>query len=369
MRKCMIWILIVLLFLTACTPKVQDPKQEDQKSTDQTTNLQNVTQPHSPTEPPTEPTQSSDSQTLAKPWYTKINIADDFDAWQVRITEWNDVFYYITDDGLYCWDPVIEKEVCLITGDIRGLYVQNERFYYYTEFEIFQLFLDEENVSSRIWEHPDRYTDQSCMGICGLMGYGNWLYIKDSGISAIRYDLQSDQNETFLGDFSSLVFAEDTCYYIDHVDKTFSIYQLDELTRDTVIVRGDGVNKKYGQSQDYHYDELRAHYGNLYYYIRETGQYYRYAANGSDAQFREKAWILFSYIYPNLCYIVNTGDYIHIFEEDAFGNANLVFDVPNTEIETGSYLDYVLVTDSAVFYKSGSNAQVQFAWKYSGKDG
>jgi hypothetical protein len=363
MKKCILFVLLILFLLSACTPNSHHAGEDETSAGDPTKSL-GTTQPHGhdDTTEPTEPTVPDE------PWYFKIKQSRDFDEWSVKVTEWNRAFYYITEDGLYRWDPVTDEELNLLEGDIWGLYIHEDHFYYYTKFQIFELVFDERNTSLLIWEHPDRL-DPYSIGICGLMVHEDWFYIKDSGTTAIRYNPQSKLTEEFPCDFSSLVFVEDTCYYIDKANKTFAIYKLDQQTKGSVIVRGDGVNKKYGDSSEPHYDELRSIYGNLYYYNRDTDQFYRYDSNGKDVQFQNKAWILSSYIYPNLCYYIIDGVFVRIYEEDKFGNTRLILSVPKEAINFSSYNEYILVTDSAVFYKAGNDAPVQFTWKGAGKDG
>lgn len=362
MKKCVLFTLLVLFLLSACTPKVHNAI--DDTSPGDPTKLQQTTKPHAPddTTEPTEPPVPNE------PWYFKIKQQRDFDEWSVKVTEWNNEFYYITEDGLYRWDPVTDEEQNLLEGDIWGLYVHRDHFYYYTKFQIFELVFGEQNTSLLIWEHPDRL-DPYSMGICGIMVHGDWFYIKDSGTTALRYNANYEQTEELSCDFSSLAIVEDTYYYIDKADKTFTIFSLDGLTTESVIVRGDGISKKYGDSTEPFYDELRSICGNLYYYIRDTDQFYRYDSNGKDVQFQNKAWILSSYIYPNLCYYIIDGDFVRIYEEDKFGNTRLILSVPKEVINFRSYNEYILVTDSAVFYKADNDAPVQFAWKDAGKVG
>jgi hypothetical protein len=365
MKRIAIWILLTLLILTACTPVTKEPAKDDTKPTEPA-KLQENTQP--PTEPsnhndPTYPPEQKEA------WYSKIKSIRDFDEWNVLITEWNGVFYYITEDGLCKWNPITETEALLVADDVRGLYVYKDHFYYYTKFQIFELVFGEENINIPIWEHPERLTDPYSMGICGLMIHRNWFYIKDSGTTAIRYNPESNHVEAFPNDFSSLVFLADTCYYIDKANRTFSIYKHEEQSAESEIVRGDGINKKYGNSTALRYDELRSIHGQLYYYIRDTGQFYRFDNDGKDIQFRDEAWIIESYIYPNLCYCITDGNYHRIYEEDEFGNAKVILSVPKEELYRADYLEYVLITESAIFYKSGDDAPIQFAWKDMGKAG
>lgn len=367
MKKCMICALLAVLFFCACTDKDQVPLMEDSRPTEPTT-LQQPTHSHSPTDHITEPTEPSVPE---DPWYSKIDIPHDFDHWQIKVIEWNRTFYYIAEEGLYLWDPITEEEVLLIAEDIRGLYVFEERLYYFTEFEIFELVLGKVNISVPIWEHPERLTDPYSMGICGLMIHDDWFYIKDSGTTVIRYNPHCDKTEAFPEDFSHFVLVDNHCYYTDHANKTFTIYEFDPQTMESRIVRGDGVSKRYSDhnSNAMRYDELRSIHGKLYYYIRETGQFYQYDSSGEDIQFRDNTWILNSYVYPDLCYYTQDDSYIRVYEEDKLGNERLILSVPKEEIDTRSYLKYALVTESAVFYKASDDAPIQFAWKYNGKDG
>ena len=187
MVKCILCILLVLLLFSACTI---EQSERIQKYTVQTELINDYkdTHPHSPTNSMTEPMEPTDPTPLSQHWYTQIHVSYDFDAWYVKVTEHNNIFYYITEDGLCCWDPVSEKETLLIDDTIYGIYTAEEHFFYYTDFEIFELVFGEENTSVRIWEHPDHYSEQPSQGICGLMIHDGWFYIKDSGTSAIRYN-------------------------------------------------------------------------------------------------------------------------------------------------------------------------------------
>ena len=366
MGKCILCILLVLLLFSACTIKQSELIQKDTIQTESINNHKD-THAHSPTNSMTESTEPTDPIPLSQPWYTKIHVSYYFDAWNVKVTERSNIFYYITGDGLCYFDPETEKEVLLINDSIIGICVFEECFYYYTQFEIFELIFGEEDSSVRIWEHPDRYSDRPSQGICGLMVHDGWFYIKDSGTSAIRYNPENGITEEFPGYFSHLVFLNQQCYYIDRIDKTFSIYEVDTEAKKFSLIRGDGISKRYSDSasDDFYYDELRSVGGQLYYLIRDTAQFYRFDDNGYDEQFNVNAWIQDSYSYENLCYSIIDGDKVNIYEVDGTGTSRLVLSLSKDEIYTGSYNSTCfLVTESAVFYVSAKDAPMEFAWKY-----
>ncbi len=354
MKKCIIWILLVVILLSACATK-QAPETSPTEATQLT----------SPTEISTEP---ADSPTQKDRWYAKVDMENwYFDSWLVTITEWKDSFYYIADGNLNRWDIATETEELLVCGDVRGIFVYEDRFYYYTDLQIYELDFGIDYLSVLIWELPDSNNDASA-GICGLMIHDGWFYIKDSGISAVRYDPKTGITEDFIEDFSHLVFLDERCYYTDHAEKTFSIYEFDTQSKESSLVRGDGNSKRYGSSIDLYFDELRSVNGQLYFVLRESEEFFIYNETGVDKLFMENAWIQDSYIYPNLCYSVIEGNKVNIYEADETGKAALIASLSKNDIYIGMYNSTCfLVTESAVFYKADEDAPLEIAWKNSEK--
>lgn len=354
MKKCIIWILLSVFFFGACASKeMQEPTQTED------------TQLTSPTVGTTEP---ADTPSKDDRWYAKVDMPNwYFDSWLVTITEWKDSFYYIADANLYRWDIATETEELLVCGDVRGIFVYEDHFYYYTDLQIYELDFDIDYLSVLIWELPDSNNDASA-GICGLMIHDGWFYIKDSGISAVRYDPKTGITEDFIKDFSHLVFLDERCYYTDHAEKTFSIYEFDTQSKESSLVRGDGNSKRHGTATDLYFDELRSVNGQLYFVLRESEEFFIYNETGVDKLFIENAWIQDSCIYPNLCYSVIEGNKVNIYEADETGNAVQIASLAKNDIYIGMYNSACfLVTESAVFYKADEDAPLEIAWKNSVK--
>jgi hypothetical protein len=71
----------------------------------------------------------------------------------------------------------------------------------------------------------------------------NYVYIKSSGASLIRVSITTGLAEIFLDDAGTHAFIDSYCYYIEHAQRTFSIYRKDIDTGEVELIRGDGITK------------------------------------------------------------------------------------------------------------------------------
>lgn len=224
------------------------------------------------------PTMETPIPTEMDSWYNNIKIT--CPEWTVPILKYAENIYYISNSGIFMEKGSIQEQI-VEQNNITGLYTYENKLYYCTENEI-NCFDFQSKIVNNIWHagmlpaEEFKYFD----GIYGFQIYKNYLYIKDSGISVFRVNLNTLETEPFLKDYSSLAFLEDKCYYIEHVQRSFSIFEMDIKTKKIQLVRGDGLTAD--ESKEIRYDNVVALNNELYYSIRELNRIYKYQEEGAD---------------------------------------------------------------------------------------
>lgn len=311
----------------------------------------------------------------ADPWYAKINF-DHYRCydWTGPVVEMPEAFYYISEDGLYRYDKQSGQDDLLIQDDIWGLSRYEGKVYYFTPKQICCL-MDDSGTSTVIWEesmYP--YKPSSYLGLFDFQLNDGSLYIKISGIDAIRYILETGETRYFLSskpdslyypdvppnDYSSLALRGEYCYYIDHSQRTFSIYRMNIDTEQAELVRGDGLTAGVGVYNKWFYDNVVCYHGEIYYTIRRTGDIYRYQEEGNDEMILDLSalevgleFIRCTY-YPNLCFFTIADGQEHVYEYDEEGNFNLLVSFDKEIFDW----QRILVTESAVFWRESESGIV-----------
>lgn len=307
----------------------------------------------------------------ADPWYAKINF-DHYRCydWTGPVVEMPEAFYYISEDGLYRYDKQSGQDDLLIQEDIRGLSRYEGKVYYFTPKQICCL-MDDSGTSTVIWEesmYP--YEPSSYLGLFDFRLDNGALYIKTTGVHVTRYILETGETQHFLdlltsGGVDSLAFRGEYCYYIDHSQRTFSIYRMNIETGQTELVRGDGLTAGVGVYNKWLYDEVVCYHGEIYYTIRRTGDIYRYQEEGNDEMILDLSalevgleFIQCPY-YPNLCFFTIANGREHVYEYDEEGNFNLLVSFDKEIFDW----QRILVTESAVFWRESESGIVHCEMK------
>jgi hypothetical protein len=120
--------------------------------------------------------------------------------------------------------------------------------------------------------------------IDGLHYSNGRLYI-NSTTSSFVYDIQAKAISGFVSDINSAGFLGDRFYYVNHAEKTFSIYEKNLSTGKTELVRGDGVGKRHSvihNGDTPWFDRVYVIDGKMYYTTRMPAQLYQYSPGGED---------------------------------------------------------------------------------------
>ena len=308
----------------------------------------------------------------ADPWYSKIrwfgrndNPRDHSNEWSQPVLEMPEAFYYIGDDGLYRYDKQSGQDDLLIRGDIQGLFRYEGKVYYSTPQQICCL-TDASGGSSVVWDsclYPDSDEYLKFCLIVDFQLYDGSLYIKIDGIHAIRYVLETGQTEHFLDDcqadanFNYFTFYEGDCFYIEHANRSFSIRRMDMDSGEAAVVRTDGKGRY--DPNKLRFDGLVSYNGDLYYFIRFTGDIFKFHSEGNDEMILDVSALEMDLDFlhcpynQNLCYYIWDGTRYLLYEYDAMGNHKLLLATESTF----AYRFFV-VTESAVFWRESESGIV-----------
>lgn len=190
--------------------------------------------------------------------------------------------------------------------------------------------------------------------VSGFWFYQDYLYVMDSAVSAARTNLTTGQIEDFLGDFNSITFIGDNCYYIEHGGRTFSVYEMDINTKEVNLLLGDGEYSLTGLNKLY-YDGVRAVGENLYYTMRhEHKGTYLYNPDGED-----------TFLIPADDYSLEpfyTADYFYysVWEEnqDKLYEYSLKEKTSRLIATNDQFFRDLLITDSYIIFRPYENAEL-----------
>lgn len=307
-------------------------------------------------------TPSSDSPAPITPdaevdWFEKIYCRTNACyEWADYAVETADAFFYIAEDGLWRFDKTTKTDdLIFASDDLYGAFLHEDFVYYCDGQTIYRSPLDG-NQSVTVWEYamcPEECKDEYA-GIQDFQVYDGCLYIRVDGLYMVKYDLSGKTSECLLEDVSCFTLSGNACYFTEHASRTFSVYKKDMTTGETVMLRGD--DKAWDDDTKTRYDTPVSLHGQLFYTIREINNIFLYNENGEDGTLLDaeneytSVRILEDPDYENLCYYVDDGKQILLYERDAQGNTTLLLTL-DAEANPCFYSS-VLVTASAVFWQS-----------------
>ena len=217
MKKTILYLLLISILLTFGCSK--EGKKEVPSATQESSS-------ESSNKPSTNATNQDQTTGNAGSWIDTVKDGHDshYDA-ACPIVEVSDCFYYITANGINKIDKEFKQyEEVLLNPDITNLYYYDEQLYYSDEKNIFCL-----SESKPIWSIDNiihkNYPGVAVGGVADFHFREGFLYVQVSGDSIFQIDLSTGEEEVFLADCMAYAFLGDACFFIDAVNKTFSIYK------------------------------------------------------------------------------------------------------------------------------------------------
>lgn len=350
-KKCICILLTVCVFLSlfGCS---ETPKVTDKTATPDTT-ASAVVDNTKPTDEPSEDGTVGDAL-----WYEKIRLTG-YVQGAFNVIETDECFYYTTKDGAYKYEKSTRKDIKIISENVLHLLLHDDFLYFNTNDAVKKYDLKSKTVEN-VWDKSMIQEGQRFLSVSDFQIIEGYLYIWTMGTYAIRVDMKTKKSEVFLDDFSFMAVDGNDCYYIDHADKTFSIYHMDCTTKETKLIRGGGVSTP--STDSLRYDALVMVGNDIYYSERKTKCIFKLNPDGDDELIvneselknanREISLIRGNYDTKLFYQIRHYGAAIRFYEYDTVtGEIKILFD----EIDEEKVDGFCTATESMVFYENGTS--------------
>lgn len=195
------------------------------------------------------------------------------------VIEHEGLVYFITSYGI---ETVSDHNTNLLIENpsITGLYLNDQSIYYSVDSkEIYKMHLDGSEVQL-VWNYADIDHYDEGNSIWDFTIYQDVLYIFDS-LMLRSYNLITEQDRIIVNDVDSFGLSDSKLFYVDHAEKTFTIYQQDPMSQQRSIARGNG---EWIGSEDEknRYDGVVAFNNSLFYTTRFPASLYKFDENGND---------------------------------------------------------------------------------------
>lgn len=224
--------------------------------------------------------ESSSSEVIENAGWLKRSYKGKLSDWSSSISEYGENFIFYVADGIKRCDIFSNETVTIVDeSDIISLFIYNDKVYYLkSNLSICSVKIDGDNIQ-KIWD-ASFFKDYNVDFVNKFYIYKDVLYIYDSGTSILYYPLSGGETKLFLDDVSSIAFSGDSAFFIDHAQKTFSIFEKSLNTGEVKLVRGNGKFDSYNKEL---FDNVLSVNGELYYTKRLPSRIYKYNSDGEDS--------------------------------------------------------------------------------------
>lgn len=285
----------------------------------------------------------------ASAWYENMKIVRTT-TWAASVVETDTHFYYLAEDGVYAYAKDTGKTSAIIPEVAYGLFLVENNLYYNTEDEVKCINLQTKDTSA-LWDKSmlpdDQEQDIYYNAICDFALQDGYLYIAGTGISFIRVNLENHATEQFLEDCSEMVLLGDDCYYLDHAERTFSLYHMPCDSKESTLLRGEGTTEPEGMLID-----GIAHIGDsVAYSVRKASDIYLYNPDGDDEKIfdgddSDQLWVFFvkQCSAEKLYFYTTDGSQLKLYEYHPETGVSLLM-----SSEYAAHMCDIVITESAVF--------------------
>jgi len=214
-----------------------------------------------------------------------IGMNEGFTGWDNLVWQNGENIYYLCRQGIMEWNNQNGSNLILNANGVGGIVIDGSWLYYYKleEKRINRIKLNGDYSSELVFDAEMIDFPAKLEQICGFTLYNGQLYIKDTTISCFLYDMEKGQLNCFNDDMSSGVFFDNKFYYIEHSQRTFTIYATDLISLHTELLRGDGIAYNFEDpKKELLYDKLTVVNGKLFYSTRVEPAVYLYEKDGED---------------------------------------------------------------------------------------
>ena len=346
-RISILLLLVFVLYLAGCAqPGTNAPSEPTQPT--------GVHIPSAPIQPTEKPVEAM--------WYQNIKMSTYAD-WSAPVVETDAHFYYIAENGLYQYSKETKENSRVVADTIYGLYLCDGNLYYHTCHKVERIDL-RTMTTLTIWDESMLPTDEdknnyAYIEISDFAIQDGYLYIAGTGISVMRINLANNTMEQFLIDCSDMVLFGNDCYYVDHAERTFSLYHMTCDTKEITLLRGEGYTEP--ELDKMRIDNIVGMDNMVAYSVRGTADIYLYQPNGSDEKIfygddGEQVWLSFikQRSAGKFYFYITDGSRLKLYEYQPEIGANLLISFDCT-----TRMCDVVVTETAVFWWSAEDAMTK----------
>lgn len=290
-------------------------------------------------------------------WYRNMKLSAET-QWCTPVIETDTCFYYISEYGVYEYAKDIRQIRKIVPDAALGLYMYEGSLYYSTEHEVNCMDLDTGNVSL-VWDKTMLETVDTLFyfAVCDFALCDGYLYIAGTGTSFLRVNLENCAVEQFLGDCSSMVLCENDCYYLDHAERTFSLYRMDCDSKESTLLRGTGQPEPGRDAL--RIDGIAGITDSVAYSVRDASDVYLYHPDGSDEKIfdgddSDQFWLFFVRRCPasKLYFYTTDGTQLKLYEYRPAAGVELLASIDYT-----ARMCDIVITESAIFWWSEAEQQ------------
>lgn len=279
------------------------------------------------------------------------------------LVEKDENIFFISKDGLSKYDKIKEIYTVIIkSSTINSFQLSNDSIYYCEkENTIYKMDFNGENIV-KIVELNQVSPLLIEKSLENFAIWGDNIYIKSSGISFIRYSMVEKQAENFIDDIAQYTFFENSLYFIDHINKSFSLYRKNLDTLSVELLRGDGISKRnnYSENVDIYarYDNIIAANKHLFYTTRNPAKLFQFSESGEDILIEEFKSVEGA---EYLTITANENKIYYVLESGELKDYLFEYDIETGEkeqkimLQNANYAFGIKVIDGYVFYRSNNN--------------
>ena len=267
--------------------------------------------------------------------------------WSLVVAETDTLFYYLIEDGVYQYEKRTEESTKIIPELAYGLFILDNKLYYHTEHQVKCMDLHTKEISV-LWDgtaltRTDAYYYNS---VCDFALYNEYLYIAGTGTSVMRVNLGNGTAEQFLWDYGGMVLLGNDCYYLDHAERTFSLYHKTCDSKESTLLRGKGES----YPDEMQIDGVAGVGDAVAYSVRDTADVYLYHPDGNDEKIfdGENVWVSFASRRPGeeLYFYTTDGQELRLYEYSPSMGVRLL-----TCFDTTVRICDIAITESMVFWQ------------------
>ena len=196
-------------------------------------------------------------------------------------------FYYVLDDGIYKENKTSKESKQLVNRSsmnttLGNLTIVENQLYYFifdpdNHFDIYRVDSDGNN-NVRILSDSD--FKQGKEYFHGYQILNNKIFIQMS-FRFYCHDIGTGKTTKLSDDIGEFQIVGNDLYFIDHANRTFTIYKMDVNTMETQIILGDGKYNPNKEEKKQLYKNLLFVGDTMYYYMRHPDGLYRYSGSES----------------------------------------------------------------------------------------